>query len=166
MKAFADRKLYVVVYYVICLWKVENIAVKGENFGDHHCPLFKNLLLQGINPFLNKPWFLCVCSKSLLKTLGKGEIACYEQFLLFPVFSTCLEKFLLFSLNSKLSSAISFSLEESKICHLGKCWRRQELWALKAQNWMIIFERNYCEAYVFSNCSVGTSTCHWQKNEL
>ena len=39
----------------------------------------------------------------------------------FPtVFSTCFENFLPFSLNLKLSSANSFSLEESKICHLGK----------------------------------------------
>ena len=37
-----------------------------------------------INPFPNKPWFLHVCNTSLLKTLGKGEIARNEQFLLFP----------------------------------------------------------------------------------
>ena len=39
---------------------------------------------QYLNPFPNKPWFLCVCSTSLLKTVGKGEIALNEQFLLFP----------------------------------------------------------------------------------
>ena len=57
-----------------------------------------------INPFPNTPWFLCVCSPSLLKTLwGKGEIARKEQFLLFPtVFSACLENFLPFSSNSKI----------------------------------------------------------------
>ena len=39
----------------------------------------------------------------------------------FPtVFSTLLENFLLFSLSSKLSCVNSFSLEESKICRLGK----------------------------------------------
>ena len=37
-----------------------------------------------VNPFPNKPWFLRVCRTSLLKTLGKGEIARSEQFLLFP----------------------------------------------------------------------------------
>ena len=51
-------------------------------------------------------------------TVGKGEIARNEQFLLFPVFSTCLDNFLPFSSNLKLSSANSFSLEESKICRL------------------------------------------------
>ena len=33
-----------------------------------------------VNPFPNNPWFLRVCSTSLLKTLGKGEIACNRQF--------------------------------------------------------------------------------------
>ena len=31
------------------------------------------------------PGFLRVCRTSLLKTLGKGEITPYEQFLLFPL---------------------------------------------------------------------------------
>ena len=51
-------------------------------------------------------------------TVGKGEIAHNEQFLLFPVLFTHLDNFLLFSSNLKLSSANSFSLEESKICRL------------------------------------------------
>ena len=37
------------------------------------------------NPFPDKPWFLHVCSTSLLKTVEKGEIAGNEQFLLFPL---------------------------------------------------------------------------------
>ena len=37
-----------------------------------------------LNPFPNKPWFLRVCSTSLENTVGKGEIARNEQFLLFP----------------------------------------------------------------------------------
>ena len=68
-------------------------------------------------------------------TVGKGEIARYEQFLLFlQCFQKSTEQFLLFpqgflpvrrtffpfSSNLKLSSATSFSLEESKICRLGK----------------------------------------------
>ena len=41
--------------------------------------------LTDINPFPNKPWFLRVCSTSLLKTMWEnGEIARHEQFLLFP----------------------------------------------------------------------------------
>ena len=50
---------------------------------------------------------------------GKRESARYEQFLLFPtVFSTLFENFPSFLSNLKLSSANSFSLEESKICRL------------------------------------------------
>ena len=59
--------------------------------------------------------------KSLENTVGKGEIARNEQFLLSPTkFSTRMENFLPFSLNSKLSSANSFHLEELKICPLRK----------------------------------------------
>ena len=64
------------------------------------------------NPFPNNPFFLCVCRTQLLKTVRKGEIACSEQFLLFPtVFSTFLKKFPPLLLNQKLSSASSFTLE-------------------------------------------------------
>ena len=42
-------------------------------------------ILMFINRFPNKPWFLRVFSTSLFEnTVGKGEIACHEQFLLFP----------------------------------------------------------------------------------
>ena len=59
-----------------------------------------------LTPFGNKPFE---------NTRGKGEIAIST----FPtVFSTRLDNFLPFSSNLKLSSANSFSSEESKICHL------------------------------------------------
>ena len=74
-----------------------------------------------LNPFPNKPWLLRVCSKSLENTVGKGEIACNEQFLLFPHnFLFIWMDFLPFSSNLKLLAAYSFNLEESKICRLGK----------------------------------------------
>ena len=75
---------------------------------DLYCPI-RELLLYGVSCcgkrhfkfFLNKPWFLCVCSTSLLtlysidthfdasttafeNIVGKGEIAHNKQFLLFP----------------------------------------------------------------------------------
>ena len=65
-----------------------------------------------LNPFPNKPWFLHVSSTSLLKTLWEKEKLL--------VFSTRLENFLSLLSNLKLSFANSLSLEESKICHLGK----------------------------------------------
>ena len=57
-------------------------------------------------------------NKSLDNTVGKGEIVRNKQFLLYSVFSTHLENFLLFSSNLKLSSADCFNLEELKICRL------------------------------------------------
>ena len=57
-------------------------------------------------------------NKPFENTVGKGEIARNEQFLLFPVFSTGLNTFLPFSSNFKLLSAKSFNLEESKICRV------------------------------------------------
>ena len=67
---------------------------------------------QTMTPF-DAPW-----KQAFENTLGKGEIARNEQFLLCPVFSTRLDNFLPFLSNLKLLSANSFSLEESKICHL------------------------------------------------
>ena len=75
-----------------------------------------------LNPFLNKHcFFKCLQCKSFENIVGKGEIARNEQFLLF---SQCFLPFFMnfppFLSNSKLLSATSFSLEESKICCLGK----------------------------------------------
>ena len=66
------------------------------------------------------PGFYVSAVQSFENTAGKGEIVLNEKFLLFPVFSTCLENFLLFSSNLRLSSANSFSLEETKICCVRK----------------------------------------------
>ena len=58
---------------------------------------------------------------SFENTVGKGEIARNEQFLFFPtVFSTNSKNFVPFLSNLKLLPANSVSLEESKICRLGK----------------------------------------------
>ena len=65
---------------------------------------------------------LCVLQyKSSENTVGKGEIACNRQFLLFPqCFILFLERFMSFSSNLKLLSAPSFSLEKSKNLSFGK----------------------------------------------
>ena len=75
-----------------------------------------------LNPFPNKPWFLRVCSTSLLKRLLEKEKLLVTSNFSFShsVFSTVLENFLSFSSNLKWLSANSFNLEESKICCLGK----------------------------------------------
>ena len=70
------------------------------------------------NPLLNEPWFLGVCCTNPLKTLWEKEklLITSNFFFSHSVFYPFGE----FSLISKLLSANSFSLEESKICHLGK----------------------------------------------
>ena len=75
-----------------------------------------------INPFPNKPWFLHVCSTSLLKTLWEKEkLLVISNFSFSHSVSTSSENFLLSSsLNLKMSSANFSSLEESKICCLAK----------------------------------------------
>ena len=66
------------------------------------------------------PWFLRVCSTSLLKTLWEKEkLLVTSNFSFFTVFSICFENFRSISSNLKLSFATSFSLEESKFCRLG-----------------------------------------------
>ena len=81
-------------------------------------------LVTLFKPFPNKPWFLCVCSASLLKTLLEKEklhVNYNEQISPLPtVFSTLFGNFLPFSSNLKLLSANSLSLEESKICCVRK----------------------------------------------
>ena len=74
-----------------------------------------NRNISKVNPFPNKPWFFCVCSTSLLKTLWKKEkLLVSSNFSFSHIFSTHLENFLPFSSNVKLSSANSFSFKESK----------------------------------------------------
>ena len=54
-------------------------------------------------------------------TVGKGEIARNEQFLLFPqCFLILWRTYCHFSSSVKLSSAKPLNLEESKTCRLGK----------------------------------------------
>ena len=57
-----------------------------------------------LNPFPNKPWFLLVCSTSLLKTLWEKEkLLVLSNFSFSTVFSTRLENFLQFSSNFSLT---------------------------------------------------------------
>ena len=56
-------RFFFVVYCSFYCWIFANLAIP---------PIFKILFLK-INPFPNKPWFLCVCSASLFKTLWEKE---------------------------------------------------------------------------------------------
>ena len=61
--------------------------------------------------------FTCLSFKSVENTVGKGEIAQNEQFLLFPVFSTRYENLPPFSINSILSTVSVWT--SLKFCHKG-----------------------------------------------
>ena len=76
-----------------------------------------------LNPFSNKPWILRVCCTGLLKTLWEKEKLLVTSNFSFShsVFYPFWEFSVIF-VNLKLLSAKSFSLEESKICRLGKGW--------------------------------------------
>ena len=62
-------------------WKycIKNIVGKGENAGNQHFLFSSKMFSHGqrqkpsFNPFPNRPWFLRVCSTSLLKTLLEKE---------------------------------------------------------------------------------------------
>ena len=99
-------------------WKTVLGKRKENNVGFLH--LFsKGILPRFGNPFPDKPWFF-LQYKSFENTVEKGEIARYEQFFLFPLCFLPVRSSQPFALNLKLSSANSFSLEESKIYHVGK----------------------------------------------
>ena len=101
----------------------------GKYAGYQHILLFpkcflpfpKQISIFHFNPFPNKPWILRVCSRSPSKTLWEKEkLLITSNFSFSHSVSTRLENFLPYSSNLKLLSARSFSLEVSKICHLGK----------------------------------------------
>ena len=81
----------------------------------------KFLDLPRFKTFANNPCFLCVCRTGLLKTPWKKE-----KLLVTSNFSFSHSVFYPYRepsatlINLKLSSANSFTLEESKICRLGK----------------------------------------------
>ena len=110
---------------------------KGENAGNvsktFFCPEHQNMSLCSlrVNLFPNKPWFLGVSSTSLLKALWEKEKLLVTSnfsfshsvfFYLFGEHSVVFIKFEIF--DCKL-----FSLEESKICCLGKGSDMGLVWA-------------------------------------
>ena len=71
--------VYVLQYESLVVYNILSIDIQDLLSTYLHNPFFQ------INSFRNKPWFLRVCSTSVLKTPGgKEEIARTEQFLLFP----------------------------------------------------------------------------------
>ena len=120
---------------------LEDNLSKRENDGNKHDLSFSQdafqslkvkvlklgIVSEGVNPVPIKPLFLHICSTSLLKTLREyGENPHTENFFIFQSVFDTFGKLAAIFIKFKLSSAYSFSLEESKICQLGKC----ESWVL------------------------------------
>ena len=81
----------------------------------------KSLLALSFHPFSNKPSFLRVCIIGLLKTMWEKEkLLVTSNFSFSTMCSPGFENLLPFSSNLTLSPVIFLSLEESKICRLGK----------------------------------------------
>ena len=79
--------------------------------GSINCLLF--------NPFPNKPWILRVCSTSLLKTQWEKEILLVtSNFSFIHCFFFSFGEFS--AIFIKIVGSASFSLKESRICHVGK----------------------------------------------
>ena len=106
-----QKRLVSLVPYILKLSKTKNQYSKSDMFVTQVC----------LNPFPNKPWFLHVCSTSLLKTLWKKEKLLltsnlsYSHSVFYPF-----GRLSAISSNLKLLSANSLSLNESKVCRLGK----------------------------------------------
>ena len=110
------------VFYAICILKSITATFQLLPSAPLNLGRCQNSVLDWVSPFPNKPWFLCVCSTSLLKTLWEKEQLLIMSNFSFShsVFHLGLENTLPFSSNLKLSTANSFSLEGSKICRFGK----------------------------------------------
>ena len=79
LKAFAEDRIDLIMKLKFGFGVVENIMGKGENAGHQYSLLFSHYVFEKLsssgsfNSFPNKPWFLRVCSTSLLKTLREKE---------------------------------------------------------------------------------------------
>ena len=85
-----------------------------------YCISVYSLLLTTLNPFPKKPWFLRVCSTSLLKTQWEKEnLLVTSNFSFFHSFFYPFRKTSTIFINFKIVVCELFQLE-SKICCLGK----------------------------------------------
>ena len=72
---FSNRIFISLEWLIMCYRKcsVKRRVKTSANSIRLHRPCVVQESVTGTNPFANKPWILCVCSTSLLKTLWKKE---------------------------------------------------------------------------------------------
>ena len=104
------------------------------------CGLVQNFLVwEWINPFPNKPWFLCVCSKRLLKTLWVKE-----KLLIMSNFSFSHSVFYSFGklsaifIKIKIVVCKTYEFRSLKICHLGKGLKYMQFEILSKNNSILV----------------------------
>ena len=90
------------------VWTIREKESDAKRCGYELLALLRIDLLGSLTISQTSPFFTCLQCKSFENTTEKREIARTEQFLLFP------------SSDLEMSSATSFSMEESKIFRLGK----------------------------------------------
>ena len=78
VQRFADHKISMTQKITVCTGQGRQYCGKMREcllsaFSCFPILFFKAFLLRVINPFPNKPWFLCVCITSLLKTLQEKD---------------------------------------------------------------------------------------------
>ena len=126
LQAFADKVLGMVKIVTFASKQLEivvgkeKILVTSFFFNVLNNLLFQDCCNSGLkciafNPFPNKPWFLCVCSTSLFIDIATELNFSFSH----SVFNS-FGKLSAICIQLKNCRLQTLSLEESKICHLGK----------------------------------------------
>ena len=129
---FADQfVMYLLIAYV---FSFSSFEVHNLLFGRFPVYLCEICGLYLFNPFPNKPWFLHICSTSLLEAMWEKEkLPVMGDSSFSERFYTCFEKISAVSFGLRLSSAASFCLEdlgfvvweEVKVCSIGEVVTKQ-----------------------------------------
>ena len=144
-------------------------------FEGNSSSLFKYILMTKSHSyqftfFQTSPCFYVSALQVFFNTVRKGEIARHEQFLLFPqCFTILFGNSLPFLSNSKLSSADSFSLEEFKICCLGKSsWETVPQIFSLLYRWALRSDLFYCSGILgqFCHAMIRNKTCMYIHDTL
>ena len=127
-KAHAEDKINVTEILKFVFGRVENIVGKGENAGYQHFLLDLQCFQKAFFSRLltlsqTSPGFYLFAVQAFWKHCRKRRNCSFRAISIFPtVFSTIFKELsaIFIQFNLKLSFVNSFSLEESKICRLGK----------------------------------------------
>ena len=106
--------------------------------------------------------FMCSQYKSFKNNVGKGEIACDEQFLLIPSVFYQFKKIVPFSSNLKLSSANSFKFGRDKKLSFGKDVKK----VVQLSKTCLMVTCPYCVGFDKQEGHDGPVSLHWLIPEI